>query len=184
MHQLVKWLARASAMIGGIVLLGLIVLTTLSIIGRELSKLGHAMDNGIGAAIVALGVDEIRGTYELTEAGVAFAIFAFLPVCQFYGQHATVDVFTSGLRPRALGWLRAFWEIVLTGVILFIALRLFEGMQRYLGNGETTLFLQFPVWWAYALAVGAATIASVVALYCAFARVVEAATGRAILPEG
>ena len=184
MNQLVKWLARASAMIGGIVLFGLIVLTTLSIIGRELSKLGHAMDNGIGAAIVALGVDEIRGTYELTEAGVAFAIFAILPVCQFYGQHATVDVFTSGLRPRALGWLRAFWEIVLTGVILFIALRLYDGMQRYLGNGETTLFLQFPVWWAYALAVGAATIASIVALYCACARVAEAATGRAILPEG
>lgn len=183
MHHLVKWLAHGSALIGGMVLLGLIMLTTLSILGRELSKLGHAMENGMGAAIVALGVDEIRGTYELTEAGVAFAIFAFLPVCQFYGQHATVDVFTSGLRPRVLGWLRAFWEVVLTGVILFIALRLYEGMQRYLGNGETTLFLQFPVWWAYALAVGAAVVASIVALYCAYARVMEAATGRRLLPE-
>jgi TRAP-type C4-dicarboxylate transport system permease small subunit len=185
MHRLVKWLARASAVIGGLVLVGLIVLTTLSIIGRELSKLGHAWAEGwIGQMLLASGVDEIRGTYELTEAGVAFAIFAFFPVCQFYGQHATVDVFTAALPRRALGWLRAFWEVVLAAIIVFISLRLYEGMLRYLGNGETTLFLQFPVWWSYAASVGAAAIASLTALYCAWARIVEAVTGRAILPEG
>ena len=32
--------------------------------------------------------------YELVEAGVAFAIFAFIPLCQIYGSHATVDIFT------------------------------------------------------------------------------------------
>jgi len=188
MHRLVKWLARASAIVGGLVLLGLIVLTTLSIIGRELSKLGHTWAEGwfpeLGQALINSGIDEINGSYELTEAGVAFAIFAFFPVCQFYGQHATVDVFTSSLPRRALGWLRAFWEVVLTVVIIFISLRLYEGMLRYLGNGETTLFLQFPVWWAYAASVGAAAIASLTAVYCAWARIAEAASGHPILPEG
>jgi TRAP-type C4-dicarboxylate transport system permease small subunit len=189
MHLLVKWLSRGSAVIGGIVLLVLIVLTTLSIIGREVSKLGHALADGewlagLGAALVASGIDEINGTYELTEAGVAFAIFAFLPVCQFYGAHATVDVFTSGLRARPLGWLRAFWEIVLTAIIIFISLRLYDGMLRYLGNGETTLFLQFPVWWSYAACVAASVIACITAVYCAFARLIEAATGRVILAGG
>ncbi len=184
MHRLVKWLSRMSAVIGGLVLLVLIILTTLSIIGRELSKLGHAWAEGwLGQTLIASGIDEIRGSYELTEAGVAFAIFAFFPVCQFYGAHATVDVFTSALPRRALGWLRAFWEVVLAAIIVFIALRLYEGMLRYLGNGETTLFLQFPVWWSYAASVGAATIASVTAIYCAWARIAEAATGRMILPE-
>lgn len=185
MHRMVKWLSRMSAVIGGLVLLVLVVLTTLSIIGRELSKLGHAMsESWLGGLILASGIDEINGSYELTEAGVAFAIFAFFPVCQFYGNHATVDVFTSALPRRALAWLRAFWEIVLALVIVFISLRLYEGMLRYLGNGETTLFLQFPVWWSYAASVGAAIIASLTAVYCAYARVVEAATGRMILPEG
>ncbi|WP_299722688.1 TRAP transporter small permease [uncultured Tateyamaria sp.] len=185
MHRLVKWLSRASAVIGGIVLVGLVVLTTLSIIGRELSKLGHAWPEGwLGQMLIASGVDEINGTYELTEAGVAFAIFAFFPVCQFHGNHATVDVFTSALPRRALGWLRAFWELVLAAIIVFISLRLYEGMLRYLGNGETTLFLQFPVWWAYAASVGASIIASLTSLYCAWARIAEAATGRAILPKG
>lgn len=185
MHGVIKWLSRMSAVIGGIVLVVLILLTTCSIIGRELSKLGHAMGDGwLGSLLTASGVDEIKGTYELTEAGVAFAIFAFFPVCQFYGQHATVDVFTSAMPRRALGWLRAFWEVVLAVVIVFIGQRLYEGMLRYLGNGETTLFLQFPVWWAYAASVGAASIASLTAVYCAWARLVEAATGRQILPEG
>lgn len=184
MHRAVKWLSRASAVIGGLVLLVLIALTTLSIIGRELSKLGHGLGDGwLGQMLVNSGVDEIRGSYELTEAGVAFAIFAFFPVCQFYGQHATVDVFTSALPRRVLAWLRAFWEVVLAAIIVFIALRLYEGMLRYLGNGETTLFLQFPVWWSYAASVGAAAIASLTAVYCAWARIAEAATGRPILPQ-
>lgn len=185
MHHLVKWLARASAVIGGVVLMGLVALSTVSIIGREVSKLGHGLgESWLGQMLIASGVDEIRGTYELTEAGVAFAIFAFFPVCQFYGNHATVDVFTASLPRRALGWLRAFWEVVLAIVIVFISLRLYEGMLRYLGNGETTLFLQFPVWWSYAASVGAACIASLTALYCAWARIAEAATGQRILPEG
>lgn len=184
MHQTVKWLSRASAVIGGLVLMVLIALTTLSIIGREVSKLGHSLgESWLGQMLVNSGVDEINGSYELTEAGVAFAIFAFLPVCQFYGQHATVDVFTSALPRKGLGWLRAFWEVVLAVVIVFISLRLYEGMLRYVGNGETTLFLQFPLWWAYAASVGAAAVASLTAVYCAWARIVEAATGRTVLPE-
>ncbi|WP_223426747.1 TRAP transporter small permease [Tateyamaria pelophila] len=189
MHRAVEILSRGSAVIGGVVLMILIVLSTLSIVGRELSKLGHRLADGdwfagLGNALIATGVDEINGTYELTEAGVALAIFAFLPVCQFYGAHATVDVFTSRLPRSALGWLRAFWEIVLSATIIFITLRLYDGMLRYLGNGETTLFLQFPVWWSYAACVGAAGVACITALYCAYARLAEAVTGNTFLREG
>ena len=73
--------------------------------------------------------------------------------------------------------------VMLAAVIVFIALRLYDGMLRYVGNGETTLFLQFPVWWAYAVSVGAAAVASLTAVYCAYARLAEAVTGRMILPE-
>mgnify|MGYP003902216563 FL=1 len=116
-------------------------------------------------------------------AGVAFAIFSFLPVCQFYGAHASVDVFTSALPDRFSRWLIAFWEVVLTSVIILIIWRLYGGLERYLGNGETTLFLQFPVWWAYAASFSAGVVACIVAVYCAFARIGEAVTGTMILPS-
>ena len=165
MHRLIRALSHVTALAGGIVLLVLIVLTTLSIIGRS------------------AGLGEIQGNYELLEAGVAFAIFSFLPITQFYNSHATVDVFTARLSGRANRWIAAFWEVVLTLVILLIVLQLYGGLERYWRNGETTLFLQFPVWWAYAAAFAAGVVTCVVGLYVAVARVGEAVTGRAVLPD-
>ena len=188
MHRLIRSLARLTALAGGIVLIGLIVLTTLSIVGRSLNKFLHndffdTTLTGLSQWMLDLGVGEINGSYELLEAGVAFAIFSFLPVCQFYGAHATVDVFTSILPGRANRWIAAFWEAVLAAVILLVIWRLYEGMQRYIGNGETTLFLQFPVWWAYAASFAAGVVACIVAVYCAFVRVNEAVGDRNILPS-
>lgn len=188
MHRVVHILAKATALVGGAVLLALIVLTTLSILGRSLNKLfhSHLFDDGLqglAAWMLDLGIGEINGNYELLEAGVAFAIFAFLPICQLYGVHATVDVFTSFLSRGVNRWIRAFWEVVLTLAILLIVWRLSGGMMRYINNGETTLFLQFPVWWSYACSFAAGIVACIVGVYCAVMRVVEAAQGRAILPR-
>jgi TRAP-type C4-dicarboxylate transport system permease small subunit len=188
MHRFFMWLARVTAIIGGLVLIVLVVLTTLSIIGRTLNKMMHSdlaetILGSLALRVIDLGVGEINGNYELLEAGVAFAIFSFFPICQLYNNHATVDVFTSALPPKALLVLRAFWEVVLSVTIIFITWRLYEGMQRYIGNGETTLFLQMPVWWSYTASFAAATVACIVAAYCAVMRVTEAVTGRTILPE-
>lgn len=188
MHRLIKFLAHITALIGGIVLLGLVLMTTASILGRSANKMLHGnffqdSMNGIAQYFIDLGVGEINGNYELLEAGVAFAIFSFLPICQYYGAHASVDVFTSFLPVRVNRWIAAFWEVVLTAVILLIVWRLYEGMQRYIGNGETTLFLQFPVWWGYAACVGAGVISCVVAIYCAVMRVFEAVRNQTYLPS-
>ena len=188
MHRLIKFLARFTAMIGGIVLLALVLMTTFSIIGRSINKLLHGdfiQQNmaGLAQTLLDTGVGEINGNYELLEAGIAFAIFSFLPVCQFYGAHASVDIFTSFLPTRINRWIIAFWEIVLSLIILLIIWRLYEGMQRYIGNGETTLFLQFPVWWGYAASFTAGVIACIIAVYCAVIRVFEAIRGENTLPS-
>ena len=188
MHRLIRFLAKFTALCGGLVLILLIVLTTLSIIGRSLNKLMHndffsQELTGLSEFVLGLGVGEINGNYELLEAGVAFAIFSFLPICQFYGAHATVDIFTSALPKGATRWIAAFWEVVLAAVIVLIVWQLFGGMERYIRNGQTTLFLQFPVWWAYAVSFSAGVVASIVAVYCAVMRVGEAVTNRVLLPS-
>lgn len=188
MHRLIQRLAQTTALIGGAVLIALVVMTTLSIIGRSLNGVLHTDFFEIQLAAMSqflldLGVGEINGNYELLEAGVAFAIFCFLPICQFYGAHATVDVFTSALPARINRWIVAFWEVVLTAILLLIIWRLYGGLERYWSNGETTFFLQFPVWWSYAASFAAGIIACIVALYCAVARVNEALGGTRILPS-
>jgi TRAP-type C4-dicarboxylate transport system permease small subunit len=188
MRRLIYFLARFTAVIGGLVLMALVLMTTASIIGRTVNKMLHSPFfqeklTGLSQGLIEMGIGEINGNYELLEAGVAFAIFSFLPICQYYGAHATVDVFTSFLPARVNRWIMAFWEVVLAAVIVLIIWRLYEGMQRYLGNGETTLFLQFPVWWAYAASFASGVIASVVSVYCAVIRVIEAIRGTDILPS-
>lgn len=188
MHRIIRTLAHITALIGGCVLIALVVMTTVSIIGRTLNKFLHrdffdTQMTGLSQFLLDLGVGEINGNYELLEAGVAFAIFSFLPICQFYGAHASVDVFTSVLPARFNRWIIAFWEVVLAAVIVLIIWRLYGGLERYLGNGETTFFLQFPVWWSYAASFVAGVVACIVAIYCAGARIAEALGGTAILPS-
>ena len=188
MHEAMKGLARKTAIVGGFVLVVLIVLTTVSIAGRALNDLLHGQFaqtyfGGVAERLLDLGVGEVRGSYELLEAGVAFAIFSFFPICQLYSSHATVDVFTIYLPTRVTRVLIAFWEVVLAGALILISVQLFGGVQRYFGNGETTLFLQFPLWWAYAASFAASAVTCIVALYCAVMRIGECVTGRLLLPQ-
>jgi TRAP-type C4-dicarboxylate transport system permease small subunit len=188
MHQAIRHLARGTAIIGGLVLVVLIMITTLSIIGRSANKWLHSgiaegLLGGAAQKLLDLGIGEINGSYELLEAGVAFAIFSFFPICQLYTNHATVDIFTSRLPPRITRAIMAFWEIALTAALLLITVQLFGGVQRYYGNGETTLFLQFPVWWSYAASFAASLVTCVAAVYCAVMRVSESITGQPVLPR-
>lgn len=188
MHRLIQSLARLTALVGGTILVGLIVLTTLSIIGRTLNDFFHndffsQTLVGFSQWVLDLGVGEINGSYELLEAGVAFAIFSFLPICQFYGAHATVDVFTTALPVKATRWIAAFWEVVLALTIALIVWRLFEGTLSHFKRGGTTTFLQFPLWWPYTMCCIAGLVAVITATYCAIARVGEALGDRNILPS-
>jgi TRAP-type C4-dicarboxylate transport system permease small subunit len=185
MKNLVTRAARLMAILGGIVLVGLVALTWVSVLGRGLNGVAN------GDTLTALAPDfaawlaahtgPVTGDYELIEAGIAFAIFAFLPLCQLRGGHATVDIFTSRLPPRANQALVAFWEVMLALVILVIGWRLFAGFTEKLGNGQTTFLLQMPVWWAYGASFAAAVVAGAVGLSCAFVRVTGAISGRADL---
>ena len=189
MLTIMERLARAMALLGGLVLTLLVVLTCLSVAGRGANTFAHwdwleAAAPGLAAWLAGTGIGPIPGDFELVESGIAFAIFAFLPLCQLHSGHATVDVFTSQMSARVNDWLKAVWEVLLTALILLITWRLFVGLTDKIGNGETTFILQFPVWWAYAASFVAACAASIVALYCAWARVMQALTTRRLLPEG
>ena len=182
MLRFVIRLARTMAILGGIVLTALVILVCISVLGRGANSFGHwdALEAALpwlSDAVIGTGVGPLPGDFEIVEAGIAFAIFAFLPLCQLHAGHATVDVFTAALPARTNAWLKAFWEVVLTAAMLLITWRLGAGLGDKYANGDITFILSFPQWWAYAASFVAAMAASVVALYCAYARVVEAAKG-------
>lgn len=186
MTRLFMTLARFAAILGGLVLSLLILLTVLSVAGRGLNTFGHfLLDAGVltGFAqwMLDAGVGPVLGDFELVEAGIAFSIFAFLPLAQISGAHATVDLFTSQLSDRANRALTMLWDVVFAVVLVVIAWKLYEGMAGKMRYNETTMLLQFPVWWSFAASLCMAVIAAVISVYVGAVRIMELATGRVIL---
>ena len=75
-----------------------------------------------------MGVGPINGDFELVEAGVAFAIFAFLPLCQISAGHASVDIFTAKLPMRINRVLHLGIDAIFAIVLISIAYQLYNGM--------------------------------------------------------
>lgn len=175
MQNFINALAQTMAVLGGLVLAALILLICLSVLGRGANTFAHwdtieTAAPGVSAFLLGAGVAPVPGDFEIVEAAIAFSIFAFLPLCQLKSAHATVDVFTSFLPDRVNIGLKAFWEVALCAAILLITWRLGLGLVDKLNNGETTLLLGFPQWWAFAASLVAALVASIVAVYCAYQR--------------
>ncbi|UWQ21536.1 TRAP transporter small permease [Jannaschia sp. W003] len=187
MHGAMRALARGMALLGGLVLAGLVGLVCLSVLGRTANALLHSdaaqsLAPSLAAALLALGVGPIPGDFEIVEAGTAFAVFAFLPLCQLSGAHASVDVFANRLPPRASRALRAAAEMLFAAVLATIAWQLALGTLAKHRSGQTTFLLQFPFWWAYAASLAGAAASAVVGAYVAWMRLREGAAGRALLP--
>lgn len=187
MHRAFMSLSRLMAILGGIMLSAVILLTVFSVIMRILDRLFHWMKDadilaGLGQWMIDAGVGPILGTFELIEAGIGFVIFAFLPICQITGGHATVDIFTSQMSEGTNRVLRGVTEVIFAAVLVLIAAQLFGGMMAKLNSGQTTLELSLPVWYSYAIGLVGAVLAAVVSVYLAVIRVIEMTTGRVMLP--
>ena len=148
-----EFIARTMAVIGGMILIGVVVLTVISIIGRALLPLG-------------IGLGPIKGIYDITEIGVAAAVFAFLPWCQIRGAHAAVDLFKPafGVIPNRV--LDILIDVGMFVIAAVGAYRLYLGMLDKLRYGETTLIMQLPVWQGYAASLVGAVAFAIVAGFC------------------
>lgn len=182
-------LARFMAYLGGLVLLALILLTSLSIVGRSLNGIMHSeiaqtVFPGFANWMIAIGVGPINGDYELVEAGVAFSIFAFMPLCQVSAAHACVDVFVGLFPPGLVRFLVWISEVVFALVMILIAYQLFNGTLDKFRSHETTFLLEFPLWWSYALSLFGAIVAALAAIYMAYLRSVELVTGKPLVSLG
>lgn len=156
--RLIEKIARSLAILGGFILLAITLLTCLSILGRSMA---------------GLGLGPIKGDFELVEVGVAFAVFAFLPWCQFSRGHATVDIFTNFLPAGVNRWINLIAETLMAAALLVITWKLYDGMISTIRYGDTTFILEMPVWIPYAACLFTLAIACLVATYLVFVRLGE-----------
>ena len=160
----VSAIARAFALLGGVVLVALMLLVVISITGR---------------ALIPLGLKPVPGDFELVEMGTAFAIFCFLPWCQLQRGHVSVDILAPMLGRRRDAALSVFHNLAMTVVSAFIAWRLWAGMLDKMQYKETTYILGLPVWWGYALCVPLAAAFVLVSAFTVIRSAEEALMRRA-----
>jgi len=150
LDRLVGAIAFWTAMAGGAVLIALVIVTVVSIAGRSL---------------ISAGLGPIPGDFELVETGTAFAVFAFLGLCQFRRGHVTVDLFLTRAGPRVNAAIDVVANLLMTGAAGIITWRLWLGMLDKRSYGETTFILQFPIWWGFAAALAGAAAFTLVCAY-------------------
>jgi len=119
------------ALLGGVVTLGLAVMTALGAISNILFNKPFAAD------------------YELVKHFIAIAIFMFLPYCQLTGSNVTVDIFTEGMSARGKAAMVAFSSVFAAAFSVLLLVQMYAGFLSYIAYPEVTPVLHLPLWTAF-----------------------------------
>lgn len=118
------------ALLGGVLLLAVVAVNVLSVVGGVVWK-------------------PFPGDFELTEMGVAIAVFGFLPYCQLTDANVTADIFTAKAPGPVLAILRALASLIAFLFACILVWRMYLGMLDQRAYDYTTTILQLPIWWAF-----------------------------------
>lgn len=140
---------EAWALLGGLVLVGIALMTSWS------------------AASAWLLNRPLPGDFELVEMLVAVSVFMFLPYCQLVGANVTADLFTAGAGPRTVAALELLGGVVAFAFGLLLLWRMYEGLLDYRQYVETTTILKIPIWYAYVPALASLALLALAAFLSA-----------------
>lgn len=118
------------ALLGGMLLLLVVAVNVVSVLGAIVWK-------------------PFPGDFELTEIGIAVAVFAFLPYCQLTDSNVTADIFTARAPAPVIAALRALASVIAFGVAGILTWRMWLGMADQKTYDYTTAILQVPLWWGF-----------------------------------
>ena len=166
--------ASALAVIGGIVLILMALVTVYSIIGRALPP-----------GLPLLGWwESVRGNFELVELGTAIALFAFLPYTHLKRGNVLVDFFTMRASPRVKAAFAVLANLLFSAIAVLITWRMIVGTEEILTASytQTTMLLRIPIWYGYLPSTVFMVLLSLVALYSVWRSAEEALGGGE--PEG
>lgn len=146
---LLGW-SQLSALCGVALLLGICLLSTWSVLGR------------------ALFDSPVMGDVEIVQIICSLAIASFLPYAQMKNAHVIVDFFTHGASARTRAVLDVLAALVLAVVATWLAWRSTAGAIEAYTNGETSMILDWPLWWAHITIAPGLGLLTLTALYTAW----------------
>jgi TRAP-type C4-dicarboxylate transport system permease small subunit len=148
--QALKRVSRWSAIAGGMVFVGLVVMSIVSIVGRKLAS------------------SPVPGDVELLQMCSAFAASAFFAHCHLNQGDVKVDFFTHRLPSSIVAALDTFGSLLVGLFGTLIAWRTAVGALSLKEVGETTAILGLPVWIGQSLMVPGFALLSAAGYYMAW----------------
>lgn len=144
--KFLSFLAQACAILAGVLLTVVTVVTCISIVGR----------NATGWTLL--------GDYELTAVAAGAAIALFMPWAQLRRENIIVDFFTSRAPQRLNAVFDRFGALMLALVMFVLAWRTAIGCMSAYSAKTTSMMLGFPEWIVYAAMVPPLALTGVIAL--------------------
>lgn len=145
--KILESLAKLCAVLAGVLLTAITLMTCASLIGRNL----------LGVTLV--------GDFELTGVVTGAAIALFMPFCQIQRGNIIVDFFTAKLNQKSNDRLDRFGALLLGLVFALLAWRtVLGGLNSYNTHSETQI-LGFPEWTTYAAMVPPFVLTCVIGIY-------------------
>lgn len=140
-------LAKLCAVLAGLLLTAITLMTCASLIGR----------NTVGITLV--------GDFELTGVAAGAAIAMFLPWCQVRRGNIIVDFFTTRASAGTNAALDRFGALLLGVAMALLAWRTVLGGINAFETQSGTMMLGFPVWVTYAAMVPPMVLTAVIGLW-------------------
>lgn len=139
-------LAKACAVLAGVLMTVITLMTCISLIGR----------NTVGWTIV--------GDFELSGAAAGAAIALFLPWCQVRRGNIIVDFFTANASPRTNRALDRFGSLLFALALGLMAWRTAIGGINAWTSQSTTMMMGFPEWVVYVFMVPPLVLCALIGL--------------------
>lgn len=144
--KILTTLSRLCAILAGLLLTGITLMTCFSLIGR----------NTTGVTI--------SGDFELTGVATGAAIALFMPLCQLKRGNIIVDFFTAKLSDRTNAQLDRFGALMLSTTFALLSWRTSLGGLSAYETQSGTMMLGFPEWIIYVAMVPPFILTAVIAL--------------------
>ncbi|MGE8497808.1 MAG: TRAP transporter small permease [Pseudomonas sp.] len=148
--RLLDVLARWLAMAGGLVLVGITLLSAYSITMRSFFDA------------------PLLGDVELVQMGCGIAVVSFLPLCQLRRGNVIVDAFTLKVSAGIRRNLDTLGCLLMAACALLLAWRSVIGTFDTYSNGEESIIMGIPMWWSMTPFAPAFALLAVVSLYTAW----------------
>jgi len=145
--KILETLAKLFAILAGLLLTGITLMTCASLIGR----------NTTGVTLV--------GDFELTGVATGAAIALFMPWCQVRRGNIIVDFFTTKASRQTQAALDRLGALLLGALFALLAWRTTLGGLNSWETGSETTILGFPEWVTYACMVPPFVLCTLIALH-------------------